>query len=245
MDLPLNTFSSSLSTSPSYSSNISDCSSSSSTSYVQNSISTYNSNNDDLQTDELNSSMNQPVRQIANVRERQRTESLNDAFEKLRKIVPTLPSDKLSKIQTLKLATDYIKFLYSFSSSLNNNTIDPDKLDSCIKLAKTNQHETSKNLNANDLNENETDNNNNNKIENLKPKKQINKNTKKRKLNNEDESLSSPINAKSSASLSASNFSNIANQTVDAYNNQIIPNNVSIEQQNYFINKQANNFYTN
>lgn len=55
----------------------------------------------------------QPVRQAANVRERQRTESLNEAFEKLRKIVPTLPSDKLSKIQTLKLASDYIKFLYS------------------------------------------------------------------------------------------------------------------------------------
>ena len=50
------------------------------------------------------------------VRERQRTESLNDAFEKLRKLVPTLPSDKLSKIQTLKLATDYIKFLYSVLS---------------------------------------------------------------------------------------------------------------------------------
>lgn len=55
----------------------------------------------------------EPVRQAANVRERQRTESLNEAFEKLRKIVPTLPSDKLSKIQTLKLAADYIKFLYS------------------------------------------------------------------------------------------------------------------------------------
>ncbi len=50
---------------------------------------------------------------VASVRERQRTESLNEAFEKLRKIVPTLPSDKLSKIQTLKLATDYIQFLYS------------------------------------------------------------------------------------------------------------------------------------
>ncbi|CAF0822508.1 unnamed protein product [Brachionus calyciflorus] len=56
---------------------------------------------------------NEPVRETANVRERQRTESLNEAFEKLRKIVPTLPSDKLSKIQTLKLASDYIKFLYS------------------------------------------------------------------------------------------------------------------------------------
>ncbi|KAG7280819.1 hypothetical protein CRUP_010801 [Coryphaenoides rupestris] len=51
-------------------------------------------------------------REIANVRERQRTQSLNDAFASLRKIIPTLPSDKLSKIQILKLASRYIDFLY-------------------------------------------------------------------------------------------------------------------------------------
>uniref|UniRef100_A0A182P1B3 BHLH domain-containing protein n=1 Tax=Anopheles epiroticus TaxID=199890 RepID=A0A182P1B3_9DIPT len=44
-------------------------------------------------------------RVIANVRERQRTQSLNEAFASLRKIIPTLPSDKLSKIQTLRLAS--------------------------------------------------------------------------------------------------------------------------------------------
>nr|KAG5697329.1 hypothetical protein BaRGS_004995 [Batillaria attramentaria] len=54
----------------------------------------------------------QSQRVMANVRERQRTESLNDAFSQLRKIIPTLPSDKLSKIQTLKLASRYIDFLY-------------------------------------------------------------------------------------------------------------------------------------
>ena len=48
---------------------------------------------------------------LANVRERQRTKSLNDAFSTLREIVPTLPSDKLSKIQTLRLASKYIGFL--------------------------------------------------------------------------------------------------------------------------------------
>ncbi|KAL0184848.1 hypothetical protein M9458_020544, partial [Cirrhinus mrigala] len=37
--------------------------------------------------------------------------SLNEAFASLRKIIPTLPSDKLSKIQTLKLASRYIDFL--------------------------------------------------------------------------------------------------------------------------------------
>ncbi|KAF1381513.1 hypothetical protein PFLUV_G00154770 [Perca fluviatilis] len=56
---------------------------------------------DDLQTQ----------RGMANIRERQRTQSLNEAFMSLRKIIPTLPSDKLSKIQTLKLAARYIDFL--------------------------------------------------------------------------------------------------------------------------------------
>ncbi|KAM7028317.1 LOW QUALITY PROTEIN: twist-related protein 2-like [Acridotheres tristis] len=50
-------------------------------------------------------------RGIANVRERRRTQSLNDAFAELRQIIPTLPSAKLSKVQTLKLAARYIDFL--------------------------------------------------------------------------------------------------------------------------------------
>lgn len=50
-------------------------------------------------------------RVLANIRERERTQSLNEAFTSLRKIIPTLPSDKLSKIQTLKLASRYIDFL--------------------------------------------------------------------------------------------------------------------------------------
>ena len=56
-------------------------------------------------------------RVMANVRERQRTQSLNEAFTSLRKIIPTLPSDKLSKIQTLKLASRYIDFLYQVLQS--------------------------------------------------------------------------------------------------------------------------------
>ena len=51
-------------------------------------------------------------RRIANVRERQRTQALSEAFDALRKIIPTLPSDKLSKIETLYLASQYIDFLY-------------------------------------------------------------------------------------------------------------------------------------
>lgn len=62
------------------------------------------------QTQSMEDLQNQRV--MANVRERQRTQSLNEAFSQLRKIIPTLPSDKLSKIQTLKLASRYIDFLY-------------------------------------------------------------------------------------------------------------------------------------
>lgn len=52
------------------------------------------------------------LRSMANVRERQRTQSLNEAFTSLRKILPTLPSDKLSKIQTLKLASRYVEVIF-------------------------------------------------------------------------------------------------------------------------------------
>jgi len=61
----------------------------------------------------------QNQRVMANVRERQRTQSLNHAFSQLRKIIPTLPSDKLSKIQTLKLASRYIQFLYQVRRNEN------------------------------------------------------------------------------------------------------------------------------
>lgn len=44
-------------------------------------------------------------RDMANVRERQRTQSLNQAYESLRNMIPHLPSDKLSKIQILKIAS--------------------------------------------------------------------------------------------------------------------------------------------
>lgn len=64
----------------------------------------------------------QNQRVLANVRERQRTQSLNDAFSQLRKIIPTLPSDKLSKIQTLRLATRYIDFLYQVLRSDDDGT---------------------------------------------------------------------------------------------------------------------------
>ncbi|XP_044260718.1 transcription factor 15-like isoform X2 [Tribolium madens] len=55
-----------------------------------------------------------PVRQRsqANARERDRTHSVNTAFSTLRTLIPTEPKDrKLSKIETLRLASSYISHL--------------------------------------------------------------------------------------------------------------------------------------
>lgn len=71
-------------------------------------------------------------RTVANVRERQRTQALNEAFNKLRKIIPTLPSDKLSKIQTLRLAARYIDFLCQV---LGNNEKHPNSAASSCFIA--------------------------------------------------------------------------------------------------------------
>jgi hypothetical protein len=52
-------------------------------------------------------------RTAANARERRRMNSLNDAFEKLREVVPSLGSDrKLSKFETLQMAQTYINALH-------------------------------------------------------------------------------------------------------------------------------------
>ena len=51
-------------------------------------------------------------RHAANLRERRRMQSINEAFEHLRKHIPTLPYEKkLSKVDTLRLAIGYINFL--------------------------------------------------------------------------------------------------------------------------------------
>jgi len=53
-------------------------------------------------------------RQAANARERRRMNGLNDAFERLREVVPNLGSDhKLSKFETLQMAQTYIGSLAS------------------------------------------------------------------------------------------------------------------------------------
>lgn len=54
----------------------------------------------------------QPV--VANARERDRTHSVNSAFGELRTLIPTEPRDrKLSKIETLRLASSYISHLHT------------------------------------------------------------------------------------------------------------------------------------
>lgn len=51
-------------------------------------------------------------RNVANARERHRTQNVNTAFTALRTLIPTEPVDrKLSKIETLRLASSYISHL--------------------------------------------------------------------------------------------------------------------------------------
>lgn len=51
-------------------------------------------------------------REAANARERKRMNGLNDAFERLREVVPNLTTEqKMSKIETLHMAQTYIKAL--------------------------------------------------------------------------------------------------------------------------------------
>ncbi|XP_054640902.1 transcription factor 15-like [Dunckerocampus dactyliophorus] len=53
-----------------------------------------------------------PQRNAANARERHRTQNVNTAFSALRTLIPTEPVDrKLSKIETLRLASSYISHL--------------------------------------------------------------------------------------------------------------------------------------
>uniref|UniRef100_UPI00398EA505 fer3-like protein n=1 Tax=Pristiophorus japonicus TaxID=55135 RepID=UPI00398EA505 len=62
-------------------------------------------------------------RQAANVRERKRMFSLNEAFDQLRKKVPTFAYEKrLSRIETLRLAIVYISFMTDLLNQEENPT---------------------------------------------------------------------------------------------------------------------------
>jgi hypothetical protein len=67
----------------------------------------------------------------ANKKERRRTQSINNAFADLRDRIPQIPTDtKLSKIKTLKLATDYIEYLMKvLSDSEASDQLEPFKPD--------------------------------------------------------------------------------------------------------------------
>uniref|UniRef100_G3UKN8 Transcription factor 15 n=1 Tax=Loxodonta africana TaxID=9785 RepID=G3UKN8_LOXAF len=65
-----------------------------------------------LSEDEENRSESDGSDQSSNARERDRTQSVNTAFTALRTLIPTEPVDrKLSKIETLRLASSYIAHL--------------------------------------------------------------------------------------------------------------------------------------
>ena len=62
-------------------------------------------------------------RQAANVRERKRMFNLNEAFDRLRRKVPTFAYEKrLSRIETLRLAIVYISFMTELLESLEKDT---------------------------------------------------------------------------------------------------------------------------
>ncbi|XP_054767183.2 basic helix-loop-helix transcription factor scleraxis-like [Lytechinus pictus] len=75
-------------------------------------MNTYNMNSGSNMNYELDASGMPRQRNAANARERDRTHSVNSAFVQLRDLIPTEPRDrKLSKIETLRLATSYINHL--------------------------------------------------------------------------------------------------------------------------------------
>lgn len=74
----------------------------------------------------IDTQSNQPVKRVANERERTRTASVNDAFIMLRSLIPTEPINrKLSKIETLRLASSYISHLHAVLITGSNPTDQP------------------------------------------------------------------------------------------------------------------------
>lgn len=65
-------------------------------------------------------------RRAANIRERRRMYNLNEAFDKLRRKVPTFAYEKrLSRIETLRLAITYIGFMTELLQSTPSSGGDP------------------------------------------------------------------------------------------------------------------------
>ncbi|XP_033762669.1 protein Fer3-like [Pecten maximus] len=65
----------------------------------------------------LSTVVNSDQRRKANIRERRRMQNLNEAFNSLRRVLPTFTYEKrLSRIETLRLAVIYLDFLTKFIS---------------------------------------------------------------------------------------------------------------------------------
>ena len=65
-------------------------------------------------------------RNMANARERRRMNGLNDAFERLREVVPNVNSEqKMSKIETLLVAQTYIKALAKLMAEVDTEPAEP------------------------------------------------------------------------------------------------------------------------
>ncbi|KAL5241437.1 hypothetical protein ACI65C_008847 [Semiaphis heraclei] len=73
------------------------------------------------------------IRSGANARERDRTQSVNSAFDVLRAMIPIDPPNrKLSKIETLQLATKYISHLSQILTSGEDGEQEHSFYDVCI-----------------------------------------------------------------------------------------------------------------
>lgn len=96
-----------------------------------------------------NSHLNIIQRSAANDRERTRMRVLSKAFVKLKTSLPWVPSDtKLSKLDTLKLATSYISYLTKILEDDDLATSDVlNKPPPYMNTATTESNETNTNLN--------------------------------------------------------------------------------------------------
>ena len=85
-----------------------------------------NSENEDMERRKDNTTrLNAKIRRLrANDRERRRIQSINGAMEALRKVIPdTKHNTKITKLQLLRLAQDYIKTLSEILRSSNANSV--------------------------------------------------------------------------------------------------------------------------
>lgn len=121
-----------------------------------------------------NKNKNVRKRVMANERERERTRSLNQALEILRNRLPVPEAEKRSKIQTLRMAREYIEFLARFKKLQSNQEIEVNNLGSSNQTISHNlAHNTNDPFNNGPKsypNDNDNNNDNNNQhVNNIQP----------------------------------------------------------------------------